>query len=82
MDEPPKERLPDESFVVRVVTITLAAVIIAVVCTLMVGLFTPQVDNADVFKVIAPAFQTTIGTFGGFLGGLAVGKMRKPPSDG
>lgn len=72
------EPLTDESFVVRVVTVTLSVVILSVVGALLTGLFSPRVDNADVFKVIAPAFQTTIGTFGGFLGGLAVGKMKKP----
>lgn len=69
--------MSDETFVVRVVTVTLAAVIIAVVCTLLAGLFNPLVDNADVFKVIGPAFSMVIGTFGGFLGGMAIAKRKK-----
>lgn len=68
--------MTDESFVVRVVTVTLAAVIVAVVIVLLIGLFDPAVDNKDIFKVIAPAFSMVIGTFGGFLGGMAVGKSR------
>ena len=52
------------------VTITLCLVIVCMVATLMVGLFNKDVDNAEIFKLISPAFQTIIGGFIGLLAGV------------
>ena len=38
--------------------------------TLMVGLFDEKVDNGEIFKLIAPAFQTIVGGFIGLLAGV------------
>jgi undecaprenyl pyrophosphate phosphatase UppP len=63
-----KERL---TFVVTTsVAITLCIVILVMVTTLMVGLFYKEVDNAEIFKLISPAFQTIIGGFIGLLAGV------------
>ncbi len=62
-------------FIFRVVVVTLAAVILSVVLIMLVGLFDQRVDNKEVFAIIGPAFQTTIGCFVGVLGGRALGKM-------
>jgi hypothetical protein len=40
------------------------------VFTLMAGLFYTEVDNAEIFKLISPAFQTIIGGFIGLLAGV------------
>ena len=56
--------------VTTMVTATLCMVILCMVITLMVGLFDPLVDNAEIFKLIAPAFQTVIGGFIGLLAGI------------
>ena len=56
--------------VTTMVTLTLCLVIIAMVVTLMVGLFDPIVDNTEIFKLIGPAFQTVIGGFIGLLAGI------------
>lgn len=56
--------------VTLVVTLTLCAVIVAMVGTLMQGLFDEKVDNAEIFKLITPAFQTIIGGFIGLLAGI------------
>ena len=56
--------------VTSMVTLTLCAVVIAMVLTLMVGLFDPIVDNTEIFKLIGPAFQTVIGGFIGLLAGI------------
>ncbi len=37
---------------------------------LMAGLFNPLVDNAEIFKLISPAFQTIVGGFIGLLAGV------------
>ena len=59
------------TFVVTIsVTLTLCLVVVCMVATLMVGLFDPIVDNAEIFKLISPAFQTVIGGFIGLLAGI------------
>lgn len=68
------ERLDNQTFIVRVVVPTLAAVILAVTITLLASLFDDKVDNSEILKVIGPAFLTTVGAFVGFLGGYAVGR--------
>jgi len=63
-----KEKL---TFVVTTsVAVTLCIVILVMVTTLMVGLFYKEVDNAEIFKLISPAFQTIIGGFIGLLAGV------------
>ena len=56
--------------VTTMVTLTLCAVVIAMVLTLMIGLFDTVVDNTEIFKLIGPAFQTVIGGFIGLLAGI------------
>ena len=63
-----KEKL---TFVVTtLVTTTLCIVVLSMVMTLMSGLFDDKVDNAEIFKLISPAFQTIIGGFIGLLAGV------------
>jgi hypothetical protein len=63
-----KEKL---TFVVTTaVSITLCICILVMVFTLMAGLFYTEVDNAEIFKLISPAFQTIIGGFIGLLAGV------------
>ena len=63
-----KEKL---TFVVTtLVTSTLCIVVLSMVMTLMTGLFDEKVDNSEIFKLIAPAFQTIIGGFIGLLAGV------------
>ena len=63
-----KEKL---TFVVTtLVTSTLCIVVLSMVMTLMTGLFDEKVDNGEIFKLIAPAFQTIVGGFIGLLAGV------------
>ena len=63
-----KEKL---TFVVTtMVSFTLCVVVIGMVGVLMGGLFDPLVDNAEIFKLISPAFQTIVGGFIGLLAGV------------
>ena len=57
-------------FVTLMVSFTLCVVIIGMVAVLMAGLFDPLVDNAEIFKLISPAFQTIVGGFIGLLDGV------------
>jgi len=56
--------------VTLMVATTLCIIIASMVVTLMVGLFDPVVDNTEIFKLIGPAFQTTVGGFIGLLAGV------------
>jgi hypothetical protein len=63
-----KEKL---TFVVTtMVSFTLCVVIVGMVFALCVGLFDKGVNNEDIFKLLAPAFQTIIGGFIGLLAGI------------
>jgi hypothetical protein len=65
--------------VTLMVSFTLCVVIIGMVAVLMAGLFDPLVDNAEIFKLISPAFQTIVG---GFIGLLAGVKLSHGETDG
>ena len=52
------------------VTLTLCFSVMAMVVAFMLGLWAKEVDNAEIFKLISPAFQTVIGGFIGLLAGI------------
>lgn len=54
-------------FIFRIVVITLAAILVAVIAVMLAGLFRPEVDNKEVFAILGPAFQTVVGAFVGVL---------------
>ena len=56
--------------VTLMVSFTLCIVVVGMVGVLMGGLFDPLVDNAEIFKLISPAFQTIVGGFIGLLAGV------------
>ena len=72
------DNMDQPAFVIRIVTITLAAVLIAVIGAMLYGLFTPAVDNKEIFTIIGPSFQTIVGVFVGILGGRALDKKQEP----
>ena len=56
--------------VTLMVSLTLCIVVVGMVGVLMSGLFDEKVDNAEIFKLISPAFQTIVGGFIGLLAGV------------
>lgn len=56
--------------VTLMVSFTLCIVVMGMVAVLMIGLFDEKVDNAEIFKLISPAFQTIVGGFIGLLAGV------------
>ena len=62
------------NWILKVTVSVLAAVIGVVVVVLCIGLFMPneQIDNAKIFEMISPAFNTIIGAFVGLLGGISL----------
>lgn len=70
--------------VLWLMAITLASVMIGVVAVLLVGLFihNSQIDSAEVFKIIGPAFSMVIGAFVGSFAtmmGMKPVDIPKPP---
>jgi len=53
--------------IMKMAAFILGLIMVAVVFTLMVGLFVPNsvIDNNEIFKIIGPAFSTIVGAFVG-----------------
>jgi hypothetical protein len=62
-------------WILRVTVVTLAMIMMAVIGTLMIGLFMKDVDNTEIFSIIGPAFNTIVGAFVGLLGGLSLNNI-------
>lgn len=56
--------------VTLMVSATLCLSVLAMVSAFVLGLWAKQVDNAEIFKLLSPAFQTIIGGFIGLLAGV------------
>jgi hypothetical protein len=57
-------------YVTLMVSTTLCISVLAMVFSFMLGLWAKEVDNAEIFKMISPAFSTLIGGMIGFLSGI------------
>jgi hypothetical protein len=75
MPRPVKKPVPDTKekltlYVTLMVSTTLCISVLAMVISFMLGLWAKEVDNAEIFKMISPAFSTLIGGMIGFLSGI------------
>jgi hypothetical protein len=78
MDKPirkPRQPIPDTKekltlWVTLMVSTTLCIAVLAMVGAFILGLWAKEVDNAEIFKMISPAFSTLIGGMIGFLSGI------------
>lgn len=79
MMESTKERLT--FWVTFMVSTTLCISVLSMVVAFMIGLWAKEVDNAEIFKMISPAFSTLIGGMIGFLSGIKLNQddEKKPP---
>ena len=66
-----KERL--SAVVTLVASVTLSVTVLAMVIVFMIGFFNPQVENAKLFEIVGPAFQTIVGGFIGLITGIKIG---------
>ena len=57
-------------WVTFMISITLCFSVLAMVMAFILGLWAKEVDNAEIFKMISPAFSTLIGGMIGFLSGI------------
>ena len=54
--------------------VSLSIVLMSTVSVVLVGLFDERVDNAEIFKLINPAFNMIVGAFVGTIAGIKIGK--------
>ena len=57
-------------YVTFMVSFTLCLSVLAMMAAFVCGLWAKEVDNAEIFKLLSPAFQTIIGGFIGLLAGV------------
>jgi Na+/H+-translocating membrane pyrophosphatase len=75
MTKKPQQPVPDTKekltlYVTLMVSTTLCISVLAMVTAFLFGLWAKEVDNAEIFKMISPAFSTLIGGMIGFLSGI------------
>jgi undecaprenyl pyrophosphate phosphatase UppP len=52
---------------------TLAAILLSMVIVMLIGFFHEKIDNAKIFEIVGPAFQTIVGGFIGLITGIKIG---------
>jgi undecaprenyl pyrophosphate phosphatase UppP len=65
--------------VTLMVSATLCVSVVVMVVALVAGLWFDNIDNAEIFKLISPAFQTIIGGFIGLLAGVKLSNADEEP---
>ena len=83
----PRQPVPDTKekltlYVTLMVSTTLCISVLAMVFAFMLGLWAKEVDNAEIFKMISPAFSTLIGGMIGFLSGIKLMQNDDKKKDG
>ena len=63
--------------VTLMVAATLCLSVLGMVVAFLLGLWAKEVDNAEIFSILHPAFQTIIGGFIGLLAGVKLGQGDK-----
>ena len=87
MTKKPPQHVPDTKekltlYVTLMVSTTLCLSVLAMVIAFMLGLWAKEVDNAEIFKMISPAFSTLIGGMIGFLSGIKLMQNEDTKKDG
>jgi Na+/H+-translocating membrane pyrophosphatase len=82
----PPQHVPDTKekltlYVTLMVSTTLCISVLAMVVAFMLGLWAKEVDNAEIFKMISPAFSTLIGGMIGFLSGIKLMQNEETKKD-
>ena len=79
--KPPQIEVKDKLtlWVTLMVSATLCISVLAMVIAFMLGLWAKEVDNAEIFKMISPAFSTLIGGMIGFLSGIKLMQNEDKP---
>jgi archaellum biogenesis protein FlaJ (TadC family) len=65
-------------WVTLMVSATLCLSVLGMVGAFLLGLWAKEVDNAEIFSMLHPAFQTIIGGFIGLLAGVKLSQNETP----
>jgi len=65
--------------VTLMVSATLCISVLGMVMAFLLGLWSKEVDNSEIFKLLSPAFQTIIGGFIGLLAGVKLSHDEETP---
>ena len=65
-------------WVTLMVAFTLCVSVLGMVAAFLLGLWAKEVDNAEIFSMLHPAFQTIIGGFIGLLAGVKLSQNETP----
>ena len=63
--------------VTMMVSITLCVCLVAMVGALLAGLWSKEVDNAEIFKMLSPALMTILGAAVGVMAGVKLAQKDK-----
>ena len=63
--------------VTMMVSITLCVCLISMVAALLAGLWSKEVDNAEIFKMLSPALMTILGAAVGVMAGVKLAQKDK-----
>jgi hypothetical protein len=61
------------TWVTLIATFTLAVTVLSMVFVFMLGFFDDKIENAKLFEIVGPAFQTIVGGFIGLITGIKIG---------
>jgi hypothetical protein len=61
------------TWVTLIATFTLAITVLSMVSVFMLGFFDDKIENAKLFEIVGPAFQTIVGGFIGLITGIKIG---------
>lgn len=70
--------MSDLSYIVRVAVTTVAAASLAIILTLLIGLYNPLVDNKMIFDVLGPMAHEITGAMLLLVGGITTHYLTKP----
>ena len=68
-------------WVTFMVSITLCISVLGMVAAFLLGLWAKEVDNAEIFKMLSPAFSTLIGGMIGFLSCIKLMQNEDKPKE-
>ncbi len=66
--------MTSDEFLIRSIVLTFCAIMLMVFATLLVGLYSPSVDNREIFKMMGHDFDLMLVALTGYMGGRASAK--------
>ena len=81
-----EEKVKMQLWVLKLMALTLGSIMVSTVLAMLVGLFVPNtvVDNAEIFKILGPAFSMVVGAFVGSFAtmmGMKTDTTKSTPSE-